>query len=724
MARGDFFSPGGSSFSTKKSGDNTQVAGFFSKKKEVPTKKFKGIKGITATKDAINSQTYRDMGDESMADEFKKKYNIDPSDYMNLQSKRFFSPSGNEVGQIASATTDLSGLTDDASYENYMKVQGIKYPNTLSDMFHRLNKMNFRDDVESGRFKDGQFVNMKLPSDYKETESEVNFQNMLKDNFNNPGEIDAGLKQILREDFRRDDGTYDSPVKFDDGQLFNKRPTTDTKVAMLGGDNLGSMGAIGGTLGIFGLGLRGIQSAIEGGKRLRENLDKKLNPEGNKVSIGDRVSGFLNNMMGISPVAAGTLDANQQVSQVSERPKLNYVNPDAKTMTMSQIGEALKPKNLFGYQDKFGRYDDPGSPLDKKRQETMQNVYNRFTRPMTPDDRTIGQIRADQKESMQEAARLRYQDFKDRRALGPAANIQKTFGADDTYGTNVPSNPAMGFRDQMSAVDKARYDKAAKEATAGAQTDPSLGNVITQTYNRVAARFGLPQKNLETVDQRQLKKAQEAYNRPRYQQEAYARKMLGITNDMVRADNMQRIRVNAEARQRAFNLQKALKASEKSARRLGGNIGTGRDGGFGTGTQGKGLPSNPKGFSGYSRKRSSTGTSTSTGGGISKSTSRGQGGGVGSRSKGGTGTGKSTQGRGGRRGGSTGGSGSSSKGGTGTGGTKTSRKASKASKGRTGRGRSQCDIRTKIDINSLTNQNLIKDDLATVAYFVQELREQ
>ena len=41
MARGDFFSPGGSSFSTNKSGDDTQVAGFFSKKKEVPTKKFK-----------------------------------------------------------------------------------------------------------------------------------------------------------------------------------------------------------------------------------------------------------------------------------------------------------------------------------------------------------------------------------------------------------------------------------------------------------------------------------------------------------------------------------------------------------------------------------------------------------------------------------------------------------------------------------------------------------
>ena len=35
----------------------------------------------------------------------------------------------------------------------------------------------------------------------------------------------------------------------------------------------------------------------------------------------------------------------------------------------------------------------------------------------------------------------------------------------------------------------------------------------------------------------------------------------------------------------------------------------------------------------------------------------------------------------------------------------------------------KCDIRTKIDISSLTNQNLIRDDLANVAYFVKELRE-
>ena len=131
-----------------------------------------------------------------------------------------------------------------------------------------------------------------------------------------------------------------------------------------------------------------------------------------------------------------------------------------------------------------------------------------------------------------------------------------------------------------------------------------------------------------------------------------------------------------------------------------------------------GMPSNPKGFSGYSRS-----SSTSTGGGISKSTSRGQGGRPGSRSRGGTGTGRAGQGSKSSARGARGSAGSRSRGGTGSGRTSTSRSASKASKGRTGRGRSQCDIRTKIDISPLINSNLVKDNLAEVAYFVQEIRD-
>ena len=72
--------------------------------------------------------------------------------------------------------------------------------------------------------------------------------------------------------------------------------------------------------------------------------------------------------------------------------------------------------------------------------------------------------------------------------------------------------------------------------------------------------------------------------------------------------------------------------------------------------------------------------------------------------------------------GASGSAGSRSRGGTGSGRTSTSRTASKASRSRTGRSRSQCDIRTKIDINPLTNNNLIRDDLANVAYFVREIK--
>ena len=54
--------------------------------------------------------------------------------------------------------------------------------------------------------------------------------------------------------------------------------SSDTKVA-LGGDNLGSFGGVGAVLGVGALGIKGIQSAIEGGNRLRENIQRRINPE-------------------------------------------------------------------------------------------------------------------------------------------------------------------------------------------------------------------------------------------------------------------------------------------------------------------------------------------------------------------------------------------------------------------------------------------------------------
>ena len=656
--------------------------GFFSPNRKVSGKD----KQIASSMSAGSYGGYIDAGESrgfvspEQADKMIKNpeaYKMRPSETrylresMGLPRAQFFNPSGNEVGQIASATTDLGGLiarsevSEADDFANYMKEAGIRYPKSLPDTMIRMLKENYQDDKRDGFYKDGQFLNQS-PTDtdiqtaglFGYSDDEIERRKNLSEIINTPGYDPKSVTEAQRQLIRLNQGL--SP------------------------------------------------------------FDKKV--EAPKENILQKVGGFLANVFtGSQPVAAGTLDANQQVAQVSERPKLSYVNPDAKTMSLKEIGQAFKPSNLFGYKDKFGRFDDPGSPLARDRAETMQRVAQNFTSPIVGDARTIGQIRADQDARMRENARLRNESFQ------RGERVQQK-SADVTYGTNMLSNPAFGFRDKMTDAAKAQYDKSAKDATEMAKTDPSLGNVAMQTFNRISGLVGGPQASLEKIGERQLRLANKEINRPTYQKEAYARKFLGITNDQLRARNMQQIQANAAARTQAFQNERVQRALEKAAVRRGENIGTGRDGGFGLGTSGQGMPSNPKGFSGYSRKSSpstGTGTGTSTSrsrGGISKSTSRGQGGGPSSRSKGGTGTGKSTQGRGGRRGGSTGGSGASSKGGTGTGRTSTSRKASKASKGRTGRGRSQCDIRTKIDITKLSNQNLIKDDLATVAYFVQELR--
>jgi len=141
--------------------------------------------------------------------------------------------------------------------------------------------------------------------------------------------------------------------------------------------------------------------------------------------------------------------------------------------------------------------------------------------------------------------------------------------------------------------------------------------------------------------------------------------------------------------------------------------------GFGTGTHGKGMKSNPGsqrqtgvGVSAGNLSRHKAGPSTSRGG-VSRSTSRGQGGGSSSRSKGGVSKGGSKAKASGSRG-QGGGTASRSKGGS-FGGAKRSTNRSQS--------RRRCDIRAKIDISPLITSDLVKDNLAKVAYFVQEIRK-
>ena len=67
---------------------------------------------------------------------------------------------------------------------------------------------------------------------------------------------------------------------------------------------------------------------------------------------------------------------------------------------------------------------------------------------------------------------------------------------------------------------------------------------------------GGPQASLESIGERQLRLANKEINRPTYQKEAYARKMLGITNDQLKARNLQQIQANAAARNQAFQNEK------------------------------------------------------------------------------------------------------------------------------------------------------------------------
>ena len=155
------------------------------------------------------------------------------------------------------------------------------------------------------------------------------------------------------------------------------------------------------------------------------------------------------------------------------------------------------------------------------------------------------------------------------------------------------------------------------------------------------------------------------------------------------------------------NVQRAREAVEKSVR------------------QQTGMPSNPGsqrqtgvGVSAGNLSRHKAGSSTSRGG-ISRSTSRGQGGGPSSRSRGGVSRGSSRSNTGSKSSarGARGSAGSRGRGGTGSG----SSKSNTGSK-RSARGAKKCDIRCKIDISPLINSNLVKDNLAEVAYFVQEIR--
>ena len=90
----------------------------------------------------------------------KEKYGDEFSS--NVRSN--YSPTG---GGVNVASVDTGGLSEEENYKAYMKLQGIRYPRNLPDMFHRLNRQNMREDIKELKYKDGQFLNKAEPTEEK-----------------------------------------------------------------------------------------------------------------------------------------------------------------------------------------------------------------------------------------------------------------------------------------------------------------------------------------------------------------------------------------------------------------------------------------------------------------------------------------------------------------------------------------------------------------------------
>ena len=275
--------------------------------------------------------------------------------------------------------------------------------------------------------------------------------------------------------------------------------------------------------------------------------------------------------------------------------------PDATIMTKEQVGQALTGDP--GYK-RFGTLDRPETQAAKDTAAFNKRYASDFFSPIKADATSIAERKEQNMQSMKDAARERDAQFK--------ATGQQTFGGkvgerrsgDDTYGTNVMSNPAFGFRSQMSAENQKKYDASAAEATRRSEVEPSKGNLIQSTVNigkrifntAIGANQGTPftkEVALQKRGEAEQVRYEKYLNRPKYQQEATARKEAGITNQMTIDKNREQVKADAAARNAEFQADKRAKAVEKAAKRTPENTGTGKDGTFGAGTVGQGMPSNP-----------------------------------------------------------------------------------------------------------------------------------
>ena len=583
----------------------------------------------------------------------------------------------------------------------------------------------------------------------------------------------------------------------------------ENKVA-LGGDNLGSFGGVGAVIGVGALGIKGIQSAIEGGKRLKENIEKRVNPErdtsffspsGNEVA--KVASSDLSNLRVKSPeVRIANVKSYTDSSTKPYSPKdsvydaiKKYDKPQEKSDYQKKIEQRNKIAESFGVnpetgptytvrdESKFGgkllRSPFPGVPdryiTTKERIEGIKDPryakesgftvtpikFDRGTAfgigvqfdqnkyGLTPmkvlgvdiggmynfKDKEYGEstkayvagMMQNAENAMQTEVRLK----KEQEAAKEQAKIDAANARFEKISQDFLNDPA--YKERLKKFNESESESPAKEETSTVDKVfgflDALGKVkyvgpdatnqesTTEDTRKLGTMpsMGISEAGREEAEKNRLEKTKQegklTENKNVFQKIGDTvgnvfNKLTGT--EAAGASTLQSQGINTSATTNLSRIdnanptvQRARQAVEKSVRRQTGmssNPGSQRQTGVGV--------------SAGNLSRHKTGPSSRRSG-ISKSTSRGQGGGPSSRSKGGVSRGGSKAKSSGSRG-QGGGTASRSKGGS-FGGSRRSTNTSKS--------RRRCDIRTKIDISPLINFNLVKDNLAEIAYFVQEIRK-
>ena len=217
----------------------------------------------------------------------------------------------------------------------------------------------------------------------------------------------------------------------------------------------------------------------------------------------EKAGKFLNKLIGVPAAEGATLDGkpgfeNRGIVTAAPETKVQETKrmagegffspqnfqrsgvPDATIMTKEQMGQALTGDP--GYT-RFGTLDRPETQAAKDTAAFNQRVKSDFFSPIKADPRSIAERREANEQSMRDDARERDTQFRETGQQTFGGRVTERRSGDDTYGTNVMSNPAFGFRSQMSAENQKRYDASATEATRRAEVEPSKGNLIQSTVN-------------------------------------------------------------------------------------------------------------------------------------------------------------------------------------------------------------------------------------------------